>query len=438
MCGRTHAAVVVTGVLCTGMSGPPSFSFLTIPQQDRARSRSTAATASISGDGRYLAFTSYARLSTVDVDDLADVYVLDRVTHQLTLESESTPDVMLAGDCHHPSISGDGRYVVFEAALSGPEAATNATEVVLRDRAAATIRRISAGAYGASGNGWSGSPAMSGNGRRIVFTSTATNLVPDADDNGHRPDIFLFDLETTVMRRISVDSSGRQYTGSSVAPALSADGRRVAFSSIPVVGPGAAARSSSAVELPAVYVRDTRSGQTLSIASVHPPNGPASTPAISADGQVLVFVSRASNLIAGDRNRSPDVFLYDFATRVTTLVSRGAGGGTANGASISPSISGDGRFVAFQSDASDMACTRCAPEAEDINLVPDVFLFDRLTGSVTCVSTGAEGGWMEESGAPVIDATGRIIAFTSRHPISPRDTAFDFDLFVRLTPPSTP
>ena len=156
------------------------------------------------------------------------------------------------------------------------------------------------------------------------------------------------------------------------------------------------------------------------------------SPVISADGRFVAFVSRATNLAARDRNRLPDVFLYEMSTREVTLVSRGMGGGTANGASINPAISGDGRFVVFQSDASDMACVRCAPGEEDINLVPDVFLFDRTTRAVTCISSDPGGGWLEESGAPSIDARGQVVAFTSRHPISPRDVAYDFDLFVRL------
>ena len=104
----------------------------------------------------------------------------------------------------------------------------------------------------------------------------------------------------------------------------------------------------------------------------------------------------------------------------------------ANGASLTPAISADGRFVAFQSDASDMACARdCRPASEDINLLPDVFIFDRLTGQISPVSLGRQGPWMEESAAPAIDASGAVVAFTSRHPISPLDVLNDFDLFVR-------
>jgi hypothetical protein len=90
--------------------------------------------------------------------------------------------------------------------------------------------------------------------------------------------------------------------------------------------------------------------------------------------------------------------------------------------------------VAFQSDASDLVCaSRCPPESEDINLLSDVFLFDRTTGALAWISTEPSGAWMEESAAPAIDASGRIVAFTSRHPIDERDVANDFDLFVHVS-----
>ena len=157
--------------------------------------------------------------------------------------------------------------------------------------------------------------------------------------------------------------------------------------------------------------------------------------AISEDGRTVAFASRATNLVARDRNNTSDVFLYDVGSRALTLVSRSAGGGAANGTSLNPAVSGDGRFVAFQSDASDMACGReCRAGMDDINLLPDVFLFDRVRGQISCVSQDADGTWLEESGAPAMDTTGAVIAFPSRHPISSLDVLNDFDLFVRVTP----
>jgi Tol biopolymer transport system component len=185
-----------------------------------------------------------------------------------------------------------------------------------------------------------------------------------------------------------------------------------------------------------VYVRDTRLDVTARV-SVCPrdaaPNGRSWHPAVSADGRHVAFVSDATNLVPGDRNRSSDVFLFDRSTGSTTLVSRGARGGTANGASALPAISADGTAIAFHSDASDLVCARqCPAVIEDINLLPDVFLFERTSGVVTRISGDRTGGWMAPSVAPALDARGRILTFTSRHPTGIGDDRNDFDLFVSV------
>jgi Tol biopolymer transport system component len=127
------------------------------------------------------------------------------------------------------------------------------------------------------------------------------------------------------------------------------------------------------------------------------------------------------------------VFLYERATGTITLVSRSVTGRPANGASVNPALSADGRFVAFQSDASDLTCAaRCLADVEDINLLPDVFVLDRQIGTITRISTSATGGWMEESAAPALDALGGTVAFASKHPIDDEDVANDFDLFLRV------
>ncbi len=287
---------------------------------------------------------------------------------------------------------------------------------------------------GVSLNGWSGQPDVAASGAAIVFASAATNLVP-GDLNGSLADVYRFDLASSRIERISVDSRGAQQQGASQMPSVSGDGRYVAFASTAVLGRPRPGREQTLNRqpFPTIYLRDTRTGRTTPVGGAGGlPDDASTMPVVSADGRFVAFASRATNLVARDRNKSSDVFLYDVETDVVTLVSRAAAGGPANGASLTPAISADGRFVAFQSDASDMACARdCRPASEDINLLPDVFIFDRLTGQISPVSLGRQGPWMEESAAPAIDASGAVVAFTSRHPISPLDVLNDFDLFVR-------
>ena len=432
MRGRPLAALVTVGMLCDGLSSQDVSRWLTAPQRDSRRSRSSAASASVSGDGRYVAFTSYARLTSADVDDLADIYVLDRSTATVTLESAVADGRPLNSDCTHPRISAEGRYVTFEAIPThNPE--RSETGVVLRDRVE-NISRLIAAPGGIAPDGWSNRPDIAANGSAIVFASSATNLVP-GDLNGSHADIYQLDRASNRIVRISVDSSGAQQQGASQSPSVSGDGRYVAFASMaPLGGPRAgAAPAANRQAYPTIYLRDTRTGRTTPVGGpAGLPDDSSTMPAVSADGRFVAFASRATNLTPRDRNKSSDVFLYEIETGALTLVSRAAGSGPANGTSLTPAISADGRFVAFQSDASDMACARdCRPASEDINLLPDVFIFDRLHGQISPVSLSRHGPWMEESAAPAIDASGTVVAFRSRHPISPLDVLNDFDLFVR-------
>jgi Tol biopolymer transport system component len=435
--GRALGAVAIAGVLGDGLPSETDVSWLTVPQRDARRLRTAPASASVSSDGRYVAFTSYARLNLADVDSLADIYVLDRATATVTLESGLVEGRPLNSDCSHPGISADGRYVVFASVVSD-DGGRILTDIVLRDRAENTTRRITTARGGGLSNGWSSQPVLNANATAVVFASAARNLVAEPDVNEAQPDIYRFDISSAAIDRISVDSRGVQHRGSSAMPSISRDGRYVAFMSTAVLGPPRNRSEQQPTEgpHPLVYLRDTQTGRTTMVGGAEPPNGATTMPAISADGHTLAFASRATNLVARDRNKSSDVFVYDVDSGTLTLVSRGASGGTANGASFNPAISADGRFVVFQSDASDMACGRnCRPGMEDINLLPDVFIFDRVTGQISCISLDRQGAWLEESGAPAIDATGAVVAFTSRHPISAHDVSNDFDLFVRSTSP---
>jgi Tol biopolymer transport system component len=174
-----------------------------------------------------------------------------------------------------------------------------------------------------------------------------------------------------------------------------------------------------------VYVGDTQTNTTNPVAL-------GWRPAISANGRYVAFASAAASLAPNDRNNLSDVFLADLQTGSIEMVSRSTKGGSANGASTNAVVSDDGRFVAFQSEASDMVCAGGCPRLlEDINLLWDVFLFDRQSRTMALLSTDTRAGWMEESNGPAIDAAGSVVTFSSRHPINANDNAHDFDLFIR-------
>src|SRR6266545_5015006 len=282
-----------------------------------------------------------------------------------------------------PSISADGRFVAFQSAPSNLVVGdTNGfVDVFVRDRdtdadgifdelEAVSTTRVSLASDGTEGNGNSGNPfstigglavAITSDGRLVAFSSTASNLVP-GDTNtcpgfdqfpGQCPDVFLHDRQTGQTTRVSVASDGTQATGSLYG---------------------------------SLY------------------------PTISADGDVAFF-SDASNLVAQDTNDTIDFFVHDRQTGQTTRVNVASDGTEANGpssfaASTAASISADGRFVAFDSYASNLA-------PGEGNLTQDVFVHDRQTGQTTRVSDAPDGAGDNTSWEPAISADGRFVAFIS-------------------------
>ena len=403
-----------------------------------------SATVDVSADGRFVAFESAAALVPADRNRSVDIYVLDRSTGHVTLESVVT-NATVGDGTRHPRLSGDGRYLVFTSCahnLADQPMAAVVPQVLLRDRRAGTTTLVSRTLAGTPANGVSGHADISDDGGTIVFQSAATDLVDVEDRNGPGSDVYAFDVRSHSIERVSVDANGAQPTaGSSFAPIVSGDGRYVVFvSSAPLDGVFNRRRSGREAEgVRHVYLRNLNSGFIRRIS--HAPaaddaDGPSFHPAVSGDGRLVAFVSEATNLVPRDRNRVADVYLHDVHTGQTTLVSRSARGGSATGPSRHPALSADGRFVAFVSDAADLACAgRCPNRLLDLNLVADVYVFDTLTHAVARVSGArARSPWWEVSTGPSLDAAGRVIAFSSRHPIDPSDVKHDFDLFVEEMP----
>jgi Tol biopolymer transport system component len=403
-----------------------------------------SATADVSADGRFVAFESAAPLVPADQNRSVDIYVLERSTGHVTLESVVTSATVGDGTSH-PRLSGDGRYLVFTSSahnLADQPMATVVPQVLLRDRRAGTTTLVSRTLAGAPANEVSGHADVSDDGGTVVFQSAATDLVDAEDRNGPRSDVYAFDVRTHRIERVSVDANGvQQAAGSSFAPTVSGDGRSVVFvSSVLLDGVFNRRRSRREAEgVNHVYLRNLNSGFIRRISqapAADEADGPSFHPAVSGDGRLVAFASRATNLVPRDRNRVADVYLHDVHTGQTTLVSRSARGGSATGSSHHPALSADGRLVAFVSDAADLACaSRCPNRLLDLNLVADVYVFDTLTHALARVSGArARSPWWEVSTGPSLDGAGRVIAFSSRHPIDPSDVNHDFDLFVEEMP----
>ena len=279
--------------------------------------------------------------------------------------------------------------------------------------AAQTTTRASVDSAGVQAGNASSAPSISADGRYVAFQSDATNLVP-GDTNG-TTDVFVHDAVTGSTVRVSLDSSGGELPGISLDPAISGNGRRVAFSY------GQPAGQFD------VYVRDLGTGQT-SLVSATPGNVPGNStsyvPAISAGGRYVAFFSYASDLVPGDVGGYIDCFVRDLATGTTSLVSRNSAGvqGNEDVGSGGPAISSNGRFVAFSSRASNLV-------TGDSNNAVDVFRRDTLTNTTELVSAGQPFG--SAIAEVSISGDGRIVVFATDAALVAGDTNGNFDVYAR-------
>lgn len=410
------AVTVIGGV---ARDGPPGRMVLRQGWQDPRPGVSAGA---VSADGRYVAFVSAARLLPGDTNVLDDIYMLDRASQRLTLASVGYSGTAANGTTLHPQLNADGRYLAFDSSATLLTAAPDrngADDVFVRDCAAGTTRRVSVAPGGQDANGRSNHPAISADGRWVAFESSATNLVSGSDANGTGSDVYLVDLATGALTRVGVDGSGRQFARA-FSPRISGNGRFVAFVATSR-RPDPASRRDEPAAVPLVYLRDVMAGTTVCV-SCDRPDGTARlaafAPDLNADGQVVAFA------IQSTATRS-DIAVHDQATRTTTVITR-----RANARSTSPRLSSDGRVIAFESWASNLRCTgRCRDADIDENLLPDVYLFDRTTERFRRAS-GGEATWWTPSMGPGIDGIGRVVIFSSREPFGPEDLTSDFDLFV--------
>jgi Tol biopolymer transport system component len=411
---------------------------LTVVEQDNAAGSLDPPSARVSADGRHVAFASSAQLLPSDTNHVRDVYVLDLLTRQLTLESLCRDQSSANGDSFDPDISGDGRYVVFVSSagnLGDTPMPPGTPRVFLRDRERHTTRALVVNSAGRPSDGWTGSPVISADGLTVAFESTAPDLVEDRTAT-NTPAVYMIRLPAGVFERVSVSSAGGATMGSGISPSVNADGRYVAFMSTADLtcdgGPGCRPDTSG---VPDVYLRDTLAHTTRRLVVGHTGDEARYHPALSGDGRYVAFVSESPH----SRQRTSQVYVYETRTDKTELVSRSPNGRPANAASTRPTLSYDGARIAFQSLASDLLCQqKCSGVEQDTNLVWDVFLRDTRAGRTYRISADAEEEWMERSRGPSLDGTGRVIAFSSRHPRNIEDEQLDEDLYIWVDKPILP
>jgi Tol biopolymer transport system component len=341
---------------------------------DGAGADGDSAAPAISPAGRFIAFESVAdNLSTADDNNVRNVFVRDTMFGTTTLVSQAPDGSAASGDSSHPSISANGTMIAFDSTghnLTADDTKTF-TNVYARNMETGEITLVSR-PFGGTADGNSYAPTIDRDGRRIAYTSDADNL--SNKDNNAYTNVFVTDLQTKFTSAVSLPTGGflsqDPSDGDSADAVISADGRYVAFVSY---ANNFVDESIRTPQIADVFRRDVQASKTELVSRATGPDGePAlassAHPSISGDGRFVAFDSAAGNLSTEDTADS-DVFVRNVEDGVTTLVDRATGGSgaVANGDSFAPALSRDGRFVAFSSDATNLS-------AEDDHTVRDVFM----------------------------------------------------------------
>lgn len=388
---------------------------------------------SVAAEGRYVAFASEAsNLVPGDTNSQSDIFVHDRQTGSTERVSVSSSEAQADGASDQPSISADGRFVAFESdALNLISGEANGTtDVFIHDRETGSTELVSVNSSGEQSGGPSFDPSISVDGRFVGFISYAAGLVP-GDTNQWR-DVFIHDRLTGATEQVNASPLLLPLGATPTPPSLSAQGRYVAFESFAPDATGPFARPNIFV-----YSRHTGVTERVSVSSSGTQgNGSSSRPSISADGRFVAFESDASNLVPDDTNSHSDVFIRDHQTGATARLSVSTAGAQGVGflGSGDPSISANGRFVSFYAVPPNLV-------VGDTNDTGDIFVRDVQTGSterVSVSSSEAEGNALSGTSSS-ISGDGRFIAFGSAASnLVLDDTNATWDVFVRdrgLAPP---
>ncbi|HWN07560.1 MAG TPA: hypothetical protein VNO53_10405 [Steroidobacteraceae bacterium] len=394
----------------------------------------------VSNDGRYVAFWSEAtNLSPDDGDPDFDLYRRDRAKDTTVLVSRASgADGPKATGLYHggPAISADGRAIAFmsDAQNLTKDDRDDLTDVFVRDVESSETTLVSraSGAAGAKSNqpsAWT--IAISPDGRFVAFATSGSNLAPEQPTVTQ---VYLRDrqTETTTLVSRATGAAGAPAGLSAGFPAISTGGRYVAFATRAKLGPDDHDTRWD------VYVRDLARATTALVSRASGKTGAdgggdSRDPAISADGRFVAFSSTAMNLSAADGDASPHVYVRDRGTSTTTLVSRatGAAGAAGDSYSYDPAISGDGRRVAFSSDATNLS-------AADVNVKPDVYVRDIVGNTTSLVSRAAGAAGVVGNGRSeraAISADGLAVAFLSTATnLSVADATPDGDTYARELP----
>lgn len=366
---------------------------------------------SISADGRYVCFESRHSFVPEDTNNYWDIYVKDMMTGEIKLCSRSTAGVVGNGFSTMAIISGDGSIVCFMSTATNlvPNDTNNQWDYFVHDLTTRETTRISVRSDGGQANGGANCscrvykfPAVSHDGMLIAFQSNASNL--SENDDNDAVDIFQHNRLTGETKRITYSHTGGAPNGHSFVRNCSPDGRFIAFYSL-----ASDLVPDDTNDVRDIFIHDTLQGVTERISITWnggETNDISEAPDVSADGRYVAFASLATNLVPDDTNGVWDVFLRDRVLRTTERISVRSDGAQGNGYSRHPSISDDGRWITFHSLATNFL-------RGDFNGWRDVFIHDRVTRETVYISGGIGGIGDRPSLDGFISGDGRWVVFDS-------------------------
>ena len=362
----------------------------------------------ISGDGNYLAMAAFYRLTETSPTPFRNIYLYNRHTGDYELVNRSTDGSPANGesilfDTPSRSVSWDGRYVVYRSFASNlvPNDNNDTNDIFVYDRIKKSTTRVALSLSGNDPNEISDYSSISGDGRFVFFTSLADNLV-EGDTNG-TADVFRYEVETGVIQLVSSDTFGVAVSGDNGFGVSSYDGRLIAFQS-----DGLGFTPNDLNGGYDIFVKDMNSGFVERVSNGvddQTPNSGSFLPMISGNGRFVVFHSLASNLVQGDTNNVPDVFMFDRITKETRLLSKGVDGSPANARSLNPEVSETGRYVVFNSEASNLV-------DGDTNERLDYFWVDTEANRIQRIPLDGPIGSHAKA---TISGDGRYVSFTTNN-----------------------
>jgi len=385
---------------------------------------------SASDTGQFVAFASLATNLVSRCDNgLNHIFVRDRNTKKFTCVSVNSSDDQANQDSHAPSISSDGQFIAFDSAatnLAG-KCDNGLSHIFVRDVNAGTTRCVSVNSNNDQANQDSHVPSISSNGQFIAFDSAATNLAGSKCNNGFNH-IFVHDRFTGTTTCVSVNSNGNEGDDNSFDASISSDGQMVAFHSSATNLTNRCDNGNSHV-----FVHDLTTGETKCVSvdsDGNESNGTSGLARISGDGLFVAFQSNATNLTSECDNGFTQIFVRNLTNGETSCASVDGDENQGDNDSVQPSISADGQMVAFTSVATNLTRTGC------ITGNNQVFVRDRNDKKTTCASVRSKKKPGDgDSVTPSISSDGGVVTFASNSDnLTKKDTNGVVDVFAHVLP----